>query len=98
LNKKIFYYPIILQRRLIMENSKITSDKVATLASQVLSDESSSEIAKKLAGSALSQATKGKQTGSELEDVASKVIKSTKYSQDTKKLAGSVLSQANKKR
>ena len=81
-----------------MANRKDTSKDIASLAAKTLVDKNSSEIAKKLAGSALSQSDKNKQTGSELEDIASKVLKSEKYSDDTKRLAGSVLSQADKDR
>ena len=62
-----------------MENKKVTSEKIASLAAQVLVDKNSSDIAKKLAGSALSQANKGNETGSVLEDLASDVLKSNKY-------------------
>ncbi|MCA9836217.1 MAG: hypothetical protein KC422_04860 [Trueperaceae bacterium] len=80
------------------KNSKQSSKKIATLASEVLKDNSSSKIAKELAGSVLSQTGTTKQTGAELETKASKVLHSDKYSQETKTLAGSVLSQANKER
>jgi hypothetical protein len=81
-----------------MENKKTTSEKVASLAAQVLTDKNSSDIAKKLAGSALSQVTKGNETGSAMEDIAANVLKSNKYSDTTKSLAASILSQSNKKR
>jgi hypothetical protein len=79
-------------------NNKKTSKSVASLASETLKNNNSSEIAKKLAGSALSQVNKNNQTGSELESIASKVLDSPKYSEQTKTLAGSILSQSNKKR
>ncbi len=79
-------------------NKKTTSDKVATLASQVLNDASSSVTARSLAASALSQAKAGKQTGAEMESFASMVLQSSKYSADTKTLAASILAQANKER
>jgi len=79
-------------------NNKTSSDEIASLAAKTLKDPNSSNIAKELAGSALSQVNKKNQTGAELEDKASKVLKSDKYSETTKKLAGSVLSQSNKKR
>ena len=79
-------------------NTKSTSQKVASLASKVMSNSNSSGIAKQLAGSALSQVSKGNQTSSKMEDVASRVLDSSKYSQQTKTLAGSVLSQSLKKR
>lgn len=80
------------------KNNKTSSQEKTTQAAQTLSDKNSSQIAKKLAGSVLSQADSSKQTGSEMEAIASKVLQSTKYSEDTKSLAGSVLSQANKER
>lgn len=79
-------------------NKKQTSSKVATLASQTLADKNSSQIAKKLAGSALSQKSTSKQTGSDMEETASKVLQSEKYKDTTKTLAASILSQSNKKR
>ena len=80
------------------KNLKTTSSKVASNASKILTNPNSSAIAKRLAASALSQKSKGNQTGSEMEDVASKVLDSNKYSKSTKQMAGSVLSQSNKKR
>lgn len=81
-----------------MENSKKTSAEIAALAAKVLSSNNSSDIAKRLAGSALSQTNKGNETGSEMEDIASDVLRSNKYSAISKALAASVLSQSNKKR
>ncbi|WP_367916278.1 hypothetical protein [Leadbetterella sp. DM7] len=79
-------------------NTKTTSKSIASKASKILTNPSSSRIAKELAGSALSQAQRGHQTGAILEDKASKVLQSDKFSESTKALAGSVLSQSNKKR
>ena len=79
-----------------MENKKTTSSRIASLAAEILNDDNASAIAKKLAGSALSQANKGSETSVELEKLASEVLKSDKYSAVTKELAGSVLAQANK--
>ena len=81
-----------------MINKKTTSNKVSSLAAKVLHDTDSSQIAKKLAASALSQANKGNQTGVEMENIAAKVLQSDKYSDETKQLAGSILSQSNKER
>lgn len=81
-----------------MANTKTTSHKVATKAAIILNDPNASTIAKKLAGSALSQVNKGNQTGSKLEDLAAKVLHSPKYSSDTKEMAGSILSQSEKNR
>lgn len=80
------------------KNTKTTSNTVASQASKILTNPSSSATAKSLAASALSQTNKGNQTGSKMEDVAAKVLTSPKYSDSTKKMAGSVLSQSNKKR
>jgi hypothetical protein len=81
-----------------MSNKKVTSNKIASKASKILTDNNSSEIAKKLAASALSQKNKTHQTGKEMETVASNVLKSDKYSDTTKELAASILSQSDKKR
>lgn len=79
-------------------SSKHTSSKVGTLASQTLQNNSSSQIAKQLAASALSQTHTSRQTGAKMETKASQVLQSEKYSDATKTLAASVLSQANKQR
>ena len=79
-------------------NRKGTSTKVASLAADTLFKLGSSQIARKLAGSALSQSKTNRQTGAEMEDLASKVLRSDRYSEKTKTLAASVLSQSNKKR
>lgn len=79
-------------------NRKGTSNKVASLAADTLFKPGSSHIARRLAGSALSQSNTKRQTGAEMEDLASKVLRSDRYSEKTKTLAGSVLSQSNKKR
>ena len=80
------------------KNTKTTSNSIASVAAKVLQNENSSQIAKELAGSALSQKNKGNQTGSAMEEKAAKVLNSTKYSDETKSLAASVLSQSNKER
>jgi hypothetical protein len=80
------------------KSSKQPSARATKLAAQTLNNESASQVARRLAGSVLSQSGNRRQTGSELEDVASQVLKSDKYSKETKTLAGSVLSQANRKR
>lgn len=79
-------------------NRKGTSNKVASLAADTLFKPGSSQIARRLAGSALSQSNTKRQTGADMEDLASKVLRSDRYSEKTKTLAGSVLSQSNKKR
>lgn len=80
------------------KNTKETSAKIATLASEKLRDRNASQIQKSLAASALSQSGTSKQTGDGMETVASRVMNSDKYSTETKKLAASVLSQSNKAR
>ncbi len=79
-------------------NKKLTSQKVSSLAGKVLHSTSTSQTAKSLAASALSQRQKGNQTGSKMEDLASRVLSSSKYSHETKVIAGSVLAQSNKER
>lgn len=79
-------------------NSKQTSRRVATLASETLQDKQASQIAKSLAASALAQRDGTRQTGAEMENIASKVLRSDKYAEATKELAASVLAQANKER
>ncbi|MBB5620964.1 hypothetical protein HDE69_002017 [Pedobacter cryoconitis] len=79
-------------------NNKTTSKPVASKASEILKDPTSSQIAKQLAGSALSQRTSGNQTSREMEDKAARVLASNKYSEETKTLAASVLAQSNKER
>lgn len=79
-------------------NRKDTTASVAQLASETLRDPNASAIAKSLAGSALSQAAKGKQTGAGMEDKASQALRNPRSSDTTKTLAGSVVSQSNKKR
>jgi hypothetical protein len=80
------------------KNTKQTSARVATLASDVLQDSSASQIARRLAASALAQRAGAKQTGAEMEGVASRVLQSNKFSESTKELAATVLSQSNKTR
>ncbi|NMR33213.1 hypothetical protein HIO71_03210 [Chryseobacterium aquaticum] len=80
------------------KNSKTTSKTIASLASKTLQNPNASNIAKELAGSALSQVNKGNQTEADLENKASKVLSSDKYSEETKQLAASILSQSNKER
>ena len=78
-----------------MSNQKKTSEQVGTIASNVLKDPNSSKIAKKLAGSALSQVNTNKQPTKEMETTSSNVTSSTKYSKQTKTLAASILSQSD---
>lgn len=81
-----------------MANKKQTSNRVASLAAETLQNPDASNIARRLAGSALAQSGSAKQTGAEMENVASRVLQSNKYAAETKELAASVLSQALKER
>jgi hypothetical protein len=80
------------------KNTKQTSSRVASMAAATLSNSNSSQIAKSLAASTLSQRGNARQTGAEMEKVASRVMTSERYSATTKELAASVLSQSNKGR
>lgn len=80
------------------KNSKQTSSRIATLASETLHDKQASQIARSLAASALSQRNAAHQTGAEIEDLASRALRNERSSDVTKELAASVLSQANKER
>ncbi|MCA3083255.1 MAG: hypothetical protein ING30_12905 [Burkholderiales bacterium] len=80
------------------KNTKQTSTQIGRLAAETLQNSSSSQVAKSLAASALSQRSGDRQTGSKMEDTAARVLASDRYAQDTKVLAASVLSQANKQR
>ena len=80
------------------KNTKQTSGRVASLASETLRSGSTSQTAKTLAASALSQRSNSRQTGSTTEDLAAKILASPKYADQTKVLAASVLSQSNKDR
>jgi high-affinity Fe2+/Pb2+ permease len=86
------------QKEIMSKNKKSSSDKITKLAAETLNDQNSSDIAKSLAGSVLSQSGTDKETSGEMEDKASKVLQSEKYSENTKSLAASVLSQSNKDR
>lgn len=80
------------------KNTKQTSSRVGSQASETLRGRGESQVAKSLAASALSQRAGAKQTSAEMEKVASAVLRSDKYSENTKDLAASVLSQSNKSR
>jgi hypothetical protein len=80
------------------KNTKQTSSRIGRLASEALQSSSSSQVAKSLAASALSQRSGDKQTGSKMEEKAARVLASDRYANETKELAASVLTQANKQR
>jgi hypothetical protein len=79
-------------------NAKKSSSTLASQAAATLRDSNASAIAKRLAGSVLSQAQSHNQTGKAMETTASQVLRSPKYSEETKALAASVVSQSNKSR
>ena len=81
-----------------MLNKKMSSIKIAKIASATLRNKSNSIIQKKLSASILSQYGTDKVTGPEMEDIVSKVLSSSKYNKKTKSLAGSILSQSDQKR
>jgi hypothetical protein len=80
------------------KNAKQTSTRIGRLASETLQSSSTSQVAKSLAASALSQRSGDRQTGAKMEDTAARVLASDHYAKDTKVLAASVLSQANRQR
>lgn len=80
------------------KNTKQTSSRIGRLASETLQSNSSSQVAKSLAASALSQRSGDRQTGARMEDTAARVLASDHYAKGTKVLAASVLSQSNKQR
>ena len=82
----------------MLKHPKQTSSPGASLASKILRNDSSSAIQKELAGSAMAQASTGKQTGADMEAEASHVLGSNKFNATTKALASSVLAQSNKER
>ena len=81
-----------------MKNAKQSSKTIASQASKVLKDNSSSKIAKQFAGSIMSQSNTKKETGAAMETKASNAMKSDKYNDLTKSMAASLLSQSNTKR
>jgi hypothetical protein len=79
-------------------NTKQTSQRVASIASQTLRSPGSSAVQKSLAGSALRQAGTSAQTGTKVEGTASRALDNPRSSRTTQTLAGSVVSQSNRKR
>jgi hypothetical protein len=77
-----------------------TSDRIARLASAVLSDPYSTPTGRALAGSALAQTRPGSgdvnpaHTSARLAELASAVLRSPRSTATERELAGSVLSQA----
>jgi len=77
-----------------MPNGDHTSAEIATLASDILRDESASEDARELAGSALSQTAPPSHTSERMAELASRVLNDPTSGEREKSLAGSILEQA----
>jgi hypothetical protein len=76
---------------------KGTSQNIAKIASRVLDNPATSEAAKKVAASALTQSkAPGERTSAKVATVAAKILDDGRFSNDAKKLAASVLSQRKK--
>ena len=71
---------------------------MAAQAAAPLRDSGASAIAKRLAGSVLSQCQSANQTGKQMETIAAQVLRSPKYSDETKSLAASVVAQSSNDR
>lgn len=83
-----------------MPENRRSSEEMAALASKVLNDPTSSQIAKQLAGSVLSQyapqdprARGQRRTSAEMAGLASQVLRDPRSNAISRQLAGSVLSQ-----
>jgi len=86
-------------RVMVKKASKVTSQPVATNASQTLASESTGKASKSAAASALSQtAAPKKQTGAEAATAASKTLTDGRTSQTSKSAAGSALAQSTGKK
>lgn len=81
-----------------MAKSEKTSRAVASHASEVLRNPSSSARDKTLAASALSQAGTSRQTSAEVASTASRALDSSRSTQQTRELAASVLTQTPDKK
>jgi hypothetical protein len=76
---------------------KGTGSKIAKIASRVLDNPASSPLAKKVAGSALTQSkAPGERTSAPAAAAASKIMQDNRFGNDAKTLAASVLSQRKK--
>lgn len=76
---------------------KGTSQNIAKIASKVLDNPNSSKLAKKVAGSALTQTKNpSERTSAQAAAAASKIMQDGRFSDDAKTLAASVLSQRKK--
>lgn len=76
-----------------MKNKKKTSREVASIAGKILRSKSTKMNEKKLAGSALSQRNKNRETGLLLKALVSRTLKNEKEKLNLKRIAGSLLTQ-----
>ena len=77
--------------------TKVTSSKVATKSSAVLSNSATGKSSKSAAGSALSQVAPLKVTSAKAATAASKVLRDGRTSAASKSAAGSALAQTKRK-
>lgn len=76
---------------------KGTGGKIAKIAARVLDNPASSEAAKKVAASALTQSkAPSERTSARVATVASRILQDNRFSDDAQTLAASVLSQRKK--
>ena len=76
---------------------KGTAQKIAKQAAKILDNPSSSQTAKRLAGSALTQSkAPNERTSAKLASLASKVLQDGRFSDEAKTLAATVLAQRKK--
>ncbi|MBA0232635.1 hypothetical protein E4420_11860 [Stenotrophomonas maltophilia] len=80
-----------------MSKDEKTSGRVASQASQILRNSSSSKADKSMAGSALAQAGTNKTTSSKIGTIAARALERPTTSKAAKAIAGSVLTQKSKK-
>jgi hypothetical protein len=76
---------------------KGTNSKIGKIASRVLDNPASSPLARKVAGSALTQSKNpSERTSAQAAAAASKIMQDGRYGSDAKTLAASVLAQRKK--
>lgn len=77
-----------------MGDTRMTSEKMAHLAAEIMRDPNASELEKSLAGSVLSQADPGREASPEIQDLAGQVMShSHDFSKHAVSLAASIISQ-----
>lgn len=80
-----------------MANKEKTSPRIASKASEVLSDPKATPAAKSVAASALSQASANKETSTKVASKASQILEDGRSSAANKSIAASVLTQKSRK-